>query len=70
MKHRKFLDKAYDPIKETAGRWKLKRSSIKRDVLKAVPDITKNECENIAWQYGLDAESDPRNKHYVRCMHD
>ena len=69
MKRRRFLDKAYDVL-ETASSWELKRKSIQRDIVEKLPDVTKNELESVFQQYGLDAESDPRNKHYVRCMHD
>ena len=70
IKRRKFLDKAYDLKDHIASSWKYKRKDIQRELVKKVPDITKDELEYIFQLYGLDAESDPRNKHYVRCMHD
>ena len=70
MKHRKFLDNVYDVKNYIAKNWELKRKSVKREILKAAPDFTKNEFENVLRQFGFEAESNPMNKHYVRCMHD
>ena len=64
------MDSVYDVKNDIAIDWKLKRSSVKREMLTVRADITKNELEQVFQQFGLDAESNPMNKHYVRCMHD
>jgi hypothetical protein len=64
------MDEIFEIPKDKISSWRIKRNSTKRKLVKRLPDITKNELEWAFQQYGLDAESDPRNKHYVRCMHD
>ena len=50
--------------------WRLKRSSIKRMIQEEMPEITRNDLEYLYQLHGLETESNPANKHYVRCMHD
>tara|TARA_Y100000780_G_scaffold190095_1_gene177725 strand:+ start:827 stop:1117 length:291 start_codon:yes stop_codon:yes gene_type:complete len=67
---KRFLDKVYGHISDPFKQWSLKRDSLKRMVEKIKPDYYKSDLDLVYNQFGLPDESNPINKHYVRCMHD
>ena len=59
VKRRQFLDKAYNLAGDPYGSWKLKRSSIRRDLRGKLPDITDDELEWAYEQYNLGENTNP-----------
>ena len=50
--------------------WRAKRLTVEKRIAKESPGYTKFGLEKAFDVLGLSIESDPSNKHYVRCMHD
>ena len=69
-KHRKVLDIRYDYISNLYEKWGVKRCSLRRSLEKSRPNYTESGIDLVYNEFGLSNESSPRNKYYVRCMHD
>jgi len=67
---RKSLDDDYGFLSSSVTAWAAKRQSVENRIAKETPGYTKFGLEKAFDALGLSIESDPRNKHYVRCMHD
>ena len=67
---RKSLDDSYSFLSRASTAWSVKRQSVKTRLDKDNPGYTKSQLERAYDALVLSSESNPRNKHYVRCMHD
>ena len=64
------MDDSFGFLSSPVSAWLVKRTSVEIKIAKETPDYTKFGIELAYDALGLSIESDPRNKHYVRCMHD
>ena len=70
LRYRQKLDSSWEFLSDPYSAWRAKRLSVKDELFKLNPGYTKSEINGVFYSIGLSDQSDPRNKHYVRCMHD